>query len=97
MAGAEAVVLAFGAEHEAVKAAGLTDGVEAIFAAGEQLVDVALMADIEDEAVARGIEDVVHGEGQLDHAKVRPDVTAGLRDAGDEALADLFGQSFQFN
>ena len=29
VAGAEAVVLAFGAEHEAVEAAGLADGVEA--------------------------------------------------------------------
>ena len=90
--GAEAVVLAFGAEHEAVEALGLADGVEAVFASGEQLVDVALVADVEDEAVAGSIEDVVHGDGQLDHAQVRPDVTAGLGDAGDEAVADLFGQ-----
>ena len=68
-----------------------------VLAAGEQLVDVALVADVEDEAVARRVEDVVHGDGQLDHAEVRPDVTAGLRDAGDEALANLFGQSFQLH
>ena len=97
VAGAEAVVLAFGAEHEAVEAAGLTDGVEARLTSGEQLVDVALVRDVEDEAVSGRVEDVVHGDGQLDHAEVRPDVTAGFGDAGDKALADLFGKSFQLN
>ncbi len=97
VAGAEAVVLAFGAEHEAVEAAGLADRVEERLAPGEQLVDVALVADVEDEAVARRVEDVVHGDGQLDDAEVRPDVTAGLGDAGDEALANFFGQSFQLD
>jgi hypothetical protein len=47
---AVAVVLAFGAEHEAVEAVGLADGVETVAAAGEQLVDVGLVADVEDEA-----------------------------------------------
>ena len=49
VAGAVAVVLAFGAEHEAVEAAGLADGLEAIEAAGENLVNVGLVADVEED------------------------------------------------
>ena len=64
------VVLAFGAQHEAVQAAGLADGLEAVAASGKQLVDIGLMADVEDEAVGRRVEDVVHGEGQFDDAEI---------------------------
>jgi hypothetical protein len=51
VAGAVAIVLALGAQHEAVQAAGLADGVEAVAAAGEDLVDVGLVADVEEELV----------------------------------------------
>ncbi len=51
VAGAVAVVLAFGAQHEAVEAAGLADGLKAIAAAGEDLVDVGLVADVEEDLV----------------------------------------------
>ena len=50
---AVAVVLALGAQHEAVQAAGLANGVEAIEAAGKDLVDIGLMADVEENAVSR--------------------------------------------
>ena len=81
VAGAVAIVRAFGAQHEAVEAAGRADGVEARRAAGEQLVDVSLMADIEEEAVAGRVEDVMHGDGEFDHAKVGPEVTAVIGEA----------------
>jgi hypothetical protein len=45
---AVAIVLAFGAQHEAVEAAGLADGGKAIETAGEDLVDVGLVADVEE-------------------------------------------------
>jgi hypothetical protein len=67
-------------------------------AAGEQLVDVALVGDVEDELVFRGGEDAVQGDGQLDHAEVGADVAAV--DGGDleDLLADLLrrvGQLFR--
>ena len=48
---AVAVVLALGAQHEAVEAAGLADGCKAVEAAGEDLVNVGLVADVEEELV----------------------------------------------
>ena len=51
VAGAVAIVRAFGAQHEAVQSAGSADGGEAVLAPGEELVDVGLVADVEQEAV----------------------------------------------
>ena len=94
---AEAVVFAFGAEHEAVEALGLADGIEEVLAAGEELVDVALVRDVEDEMVLGGVEDVVHGEGELDNAEIGADVASGFGYAADEALANLFGEALEFD
>ena len=44
---------------------------EAIAPAGEELVHVALVADVEDELVLRRVEDAVQRDGQLDDAEVR--------------------------
>ena len=80
VAGAVAVVLALGAQQEAVEPLILAHGVEAVAAAGEELVDVALVADIEDEFVLRRLEDAVQGDGQFDDAEIRPEVAAdGIR------------------
>ena len=46
---------------------------------GEHLVRVALVADVEDEAVARRVEDVVERGDQLDGAEARGEVAAGAR------------------
>ena len=92
---AEAVVLALGAEHEAVEAARLPDGVEAVATAGQQLVDVGLVADVEDEAVGRRIEDPMQGDGELDDAEVGAEMAAGLGQNGDELVADFLGQGGQ--
>ena len=37
---------------------------------GEHLVDVALVADVEDELVLRRVEDPMEGDGQLDHPEI---------------------------
>ena len=50
------------------------------------------MADVEEKLVCRGIEDVVHGQRQLDDAKVGSEVAAGLRQAADQQFADLLRQ-----
>ena len=89
VAGAVAVVLALSAEHEAVEAAGLADGGEAIGAAGEQLVHVSLVADVEEELVVRGVEDGVQGQGELDDAEVGAEMAAGPGKRLDQKFADL--------
>ena len=94
---AKAVMLALSAEHKAVQSTGLTDGVKALLASGEQLVDVTLVADVEDEAVFRGIEDIVHGDGQLDHAQVGADMSAGLGYTEDQPLTNLLGEPLQLD
>ena len=53
VSGAVAIVRAFGAQHEAVQAAGRADGVELLAPPGQQLVDVGLVADVEEETVRR--------------------------------------------
>ena len=92
MAGTVAVVLAFGAQHEAVESAGLADGREAIEAAGKNLVDVGLVADVEEDAVSRRIEDSVEGERQLDNAEIGPKMAAGFGKGLDEECANLLCQ-----
>src|SRR6516165_1676614 len=51
VAGPVAVVLTFSAEHEAVQAAGLANRIEAVKTAGQDLVDVSLMTDVEENSV----------------------------------------------
>jgi hypothetical protein len=46
--------------------------VEAVGPPGEQLVGVDLMADVPDEAVAREVENVMQGDGQLHHPRGPP-------------------------
>ena len=71
VARAVAIVLALGAQREAVQAVGGADRGETVLAAGQQLVDIDLMADVPDEFVLGRVEDVVQREGQFDHAEVR--------------------------
>ena len=66
---------------------------EAGLAAGQQLVHVRLVAGVEDDAVLRRVEDTVHGDRELDHAEVRPKVTARSRRRLDEKITDLRGQA----
>ena len=92
MAGAVTVVFALGAEEEAVESAVLTDGVEAFAPAGEHFLDVALVADVEEEFVLGGMEGAVEGDGQFDHAEVGSEMAAGFGDGADEFIADFLGE-----
>ena len=93
--GAVAVVRALAAQHEAIQSSRSADGVELFAASGEELVDVRLVADVEDETIRRRIENVVHGEREFDHAQVRTEVSAGFREDGNQLLANLFGKNFK--
>ena len=57
--GPEGVVLALGAVGEARQAFVLADAAHALFAAGENLMDINLVADVPDDLVLRRIEETV--------------------------------------
>src|SRR5205807_8400264 len=73
----------------AAQAAELAQGVEALASAGENLVHVRLVPGVEDDPVARTVEDPVQGDAELDHAEVDAEVTAGARHGVDEEVPDL--------
>ena len=91
MADAEGVVLAFLTARKRRQAILLLDRGDAVTAAGENLVRIALVADVPDQAVVRRVELVVQGHGQLDHAQARAEMAAGAGDRLDQVLAQLVG------
>ena len=95
MARAVGVVRALGAQHKAVQPAGRADGPETLAAAGQHLVYVSLMADVEDKLVNGRVEDIVQGDGQLHHPQVRTQVPAVIGEHGDQLFADFRRQSFE--
>lgn len=68
---------------------------ESFDSASEHLVDVCLMADIENDAVGRGIEHIVQRDGCLDHSEVWPDVTAVSSEFADKRSTKAGAQQFQ--
>jgi len=90
--GVERVVLALLAFAEAADPLVLAQRREAVAAAGEDLVGVALVGDVPDDLVAGRVEHVVQRQGQLHHAEVRGEVAAVLGHHLDEQIADLLGQ-----
>ena len=90
---AEAVVLALAPLGEARKAAALTDGGELLIASRQELVDVALVAYVEDEVVAGAVENTVHGHRQLHGSQIGGEVAAVLGDGLHQGLADLLAES----
>ena len=83
------VVLGLGAARIARQPSALLQVLEAVAPPGEQLVDVGLMAGVEQQDVARRVEDPVQRDGELDDAEVRAQVPAGLRDRVDDERPDL--------
>ena len=93
VARAVAIVLALSAQHKAVQAARLANGIESIDAAGQQFVHVGLVAHVKKNPVFRRVEHRVQRDRKLHNAEIRPQVAAGLRKRLNKALADLFGKS----
>jgi hypothetical protein len=89
------VVLALAAARVTGEPAALAEPLEALDPAGQHLVHVGLVAGVEDDRLAGGLEDAVQGDGQLDAAEVGAQVPTGLRDAGDQRVADLGRQGGQ--
>ncbi len=86
------VVLGLGAAGVAAQPAALAEGGELFATAGEELVDVGLVAGVEDEPVAGALEDAVERHGELDNAEVDAEVSTGPGDRVDEELPDLAAQ-----
>ncbi|GHE47751.1 hypothetical protein GCM10019059_03120 [Camelimonas fluminis] len=80
MGGAEGVVFALGPFGEAGEAINLAQGADAVAPSGQDFVRIGLVADVPDNAVVRRVEDIMEGDGQLDHAKPGAKMAAGDRD-----------------
>jgi hypothetical protein len=89
------VMLALRPAGVAGQAAALAELVEAGLPTGHDLVHVRLVPGVEEEPVVRRIEDPVHGQGQLDHTEVRPEVAAGAGHLGHQKVPDLTGEGGQ--
>src|SRR5690606_18486916 len=95
MPDAEGVVLALLALRERRDAAGLLHRANAVAATGQDLVRVGLVADVPDDAVVRGVVQVVQGGGQLDHAQAGAEVAAGMPHALDQVGTQFVGDRAQ--
>jgi hypothetical protein len=82
-------MLALASKEKAIEPLVLADGGKAIEAAGEKLVNVALMAYIEDKLVFGSFENTVQSDRQFHHAEVGTKVTAGIGENPDELVADF--------
>ncbi len=91
MRGTERVEFALGALGEAGEAAALAQGADAVAPSGEDLVRIALMADVPDQAVVRRVEGIVQRHRQLDDAEPGAEMASGLRHRVDEVVAQLIG------
>ena len=94
--GPDDVVLGFRAAREAAQAAVLTDRIEAVAPAGEQLVGIALVTHIPDDLVARAVEHAVQRHRELDRAQAGRQVAAHLAHAREDGLPDFPGKKRQF-
>ena len=90
--GAELVVIGFVAAQEPAHTAVLTDRPHPLPPAGQDLVHVGLVADVPDDLVRGGVEDLEQRDRQLDDAEARGEVPALGRDDLDDVLADFPGK-----
>ena len=90
-------MFAFGTIGKTGEPAELADARHAVFAAGQDLMDVDLMADIPDDFVFRGIEQAVEGDGEFDHAQIGGEMAAAADTVHgvDEEVADFIGELFE--
>ena len=92
MARTVAIMLGLAAQQEAVESLIGPDRVDPVRAAGEHLVDVTLVGNIENKLVLRCRKHPVQGHGQLDHAEIGTQVSAGFRQGINQRVPDLRGQ-----
>ena len=89
MTDAEGVVGALGAGGERRQAVFLLDRPQAVAATGQYFVRVSLMADVPDQPVLRGVEDMMQGHGELDRPESCGKVAAPRRDGVDQVVTQF--------
>ena len=94
---ADDVVLGLAATGKPGETAVLADGVEALGAAGDDLVGVGLVADVPDDLVARAFEDAVQRDRELNGAEAGGQMAADLADARQDHLAYLVGEGLKLS
>ena len=67
----------------------LLEAGEASAASRHDLVDISLVAGIEQQDVLWGVENPVQGQGELDDAEVRTEMPSGTRHGLHDEVADL--------
>jgi len=96
MAGAEGIVFAFGALGETGQPPALAQRAHAGAATGENLVRIGLMADVPDQLVARGVENIVQRHRQFNDTEVGAEMAARHGNDVDHFLAQFVGDGFEF-
>jgi hypothetical protein len=86
------IVFGLGPAGVAGQAAALPQPGESVPPARQQFVDVGLMPGVEEDPVARGVEDPVQCQGQLHDAEVGAEMPAGAGHRGHQVAADLRGE-----
>ena len=89
---AKRVIFAFRTTGETGQPVLLAQSADAVAPAGQDLVRIALMANIPDQPVMWRVEDVVDRDRQFHDAKACAQMTAGLRDGVDHFGANFIGQ-----
>ena len=92
MGGAEGVIFALGPAGEAGQAIFLPQRANAIAPAGQDLVRITLVTDIEDQPIVRRVENLVDGNRQLHHPEAGAQMSAGARYRVDHLIAQFAGQ-----
>ena len=95
MGGAERVVLALRPFRKPGQAAALTERANAVAATSEDLVRIALVADVPDQTVIRGVEYVVQRHRQLDDTEPCAEMATGLCDRVDGFRTQFVGKLFK--
>ena len=95
MGGAKGVVLAFGPAGEAGEATALAQRADPVAPPGQYLMRIGLVTDVPNQFVIGGIEDVMQGNRQLDHAETGSKMAARNCNRVDGLGAQFVGNLLQ--
>ena len=96
MAGTKRVERGLAPLCEARQPALLAQGLYTVAATGQDLVRIGLVADIPDQPVIRGLENVMQGNRQLHNAKPGTEMATGLRNGINGRRPQFGGKTLQF-